>query len=156
MGCSGIDYDSLDEVLSSRRSHPLALRVSARSFNKLIFGLVIAFGASADEATWSRTMETGGAAFQRGAYAEASSRFEQAVAAAEPFGESSWRLAGALHNLGDTYRVQGRYPDAAERLGRAILVYASAFGTAQLQIRLDRSLMYSHVWPADKLKIVDE
>ena len=35
-------------------------------------------------------------------------------------------------------------------------VYASAFGTAQLQTRLDHALRFSYIWPRDKLKAVSE
>ena len=90
--------------------------------------LFAAQSAMADQAAWQRSTNAGSAAYARGAYGEAAEQFESALAEAEGFGDASWRLAGTLYNLADSYRIRGRFAEAEPLFERAKAVYERAFG----------------------------
>ncbi|HEX9584746.1 MAG TPA: tetratricopeptide repeat protein, partial [Gammaproteobacteria bacterium] len=68
--------------------------------------------AVTDEAQWDAHMDAAHAAYERGNYAEAKSRFEAALKEAEAFGDEDPRLALTLNNLAVLYRAQRHFAGA--------------------------------------------
>ena len=85
--------------------------------------LVASPGASAaDEATWTRYVDAGTAAYNRRDPDEATRQFEFALKEAEGFGESDTRLATSLAWLAELYRVQRRFEESERLIMRTIAI----------------------------------
>ena len=77
-------------------------------------------GVAADEATWTRFLDAGTAAYHRRDPVEATRQFEFALKEAEGFGESDPRLATSLAWLAELYRVQRRFEESERLIRRTI------------------------------------
>ena len=77
-------------------------------------------GWAADEATWTRLLESGTAAYNRRDPEGATRQFELALKEAEGFGESDARLATTLAWLAELYRVQRRFDESEKLILRTI------------------------------------
>ena len=85
--------------------------------------LVASPGAiAADEATWTRYVDAGTAAYNRRDPDEATRQFEFALKEAEGFGESDTRLATSLAWLAELYRVQRRFEESERLIMRTIAI----------------------------------
>src|SRR4051812_10003276 len=78
--------------------------------------------ALADEATWSRYLDAGTAAYNKRNPEEATRHFESALKEAEAFGESDVRLATTLAWLAELYRVQRRFEESEKLILRTISI----------------------------------
>ena len=77
-------------------------------------------GRAADEATWTRLLDAGTAAYNRRDPDEATRQFELALKEAEGFGESDGRLATTLAWVAELYRVQRRFDESEKLIMRTI------------------------------------
>lgn len=78
--------------------------------------------SAADEATWTRFLDAGTAAYNRRDPDEATRQFEFALREAEGFGESDVRLATSLAWLAELYRVQRRFEESERLIRRTIAI----------------------------------
>jgi tetratricopeptide (TPR) repeat protein len=72
--------------------------------------------------------QAGDKAYREGNYAEAEKQFMAALKEAEKFLPDDPRIAASLNNLGNVYRVLGRYQEAEEYIKRALVAAKNAFG----------------------------
>ncbi len=79
-------------------------------------------GNAADEATWTRFLDAGTAAYNRRDPDEATRQFEFALNEAEGFGESDARLATSLAWLAELYRVQRRFEESEKLIRRTVAI----------------------------------
>jgi len=77
-------------------------------------------GDAADEATWTRYLDAGTAAYRKRDPDEATRQFESALREAEGFGEQDARLATTLAWLAELYRVQRRFEESEKLILRTI------------------------------------
>lgn len=77
-------------------------------------------GNAADEATWTRYLDAGTAAYRKRDPDEATRQFEFALKEAEGFGEEDPRLATTLAWLAELYRVQRRFEESEKLIRRTI------------------------------------
>ncbi|HKE29067.1 MAG TPA: tetratricopeptide repeat protein [Bryobacteraceae bacterium] len=86
----------------------------------IVLPAVWAAGANGD---WDAHFRSGEALDRAGQYAASAVEFEMALAVAEHFLKTDWRLPVTLHNLGVVYRQLGRYPDAERCYQRASAIF---------------------------------
>ena len=84
--------------------------------------------AFAQSSLWETYNSAGMTAHQQGKYKEAEKQWEAALKEAEGFGPEAPRLATSLNNLGELYRVQGRYAEAEPLYKRALAIVEKALG----------------------------
>jgi tetratricopeptide (TPR) repeat protein len=77
-------------------------------------------GAGGD---WEAHFTAGESLDRAGQYAASAAEFEAALAQAEHFPQTDWRLPATLHNLGAVYGQLGRFSDAGRLLRRAIGIF---------------------------------
>ena len=77
-------------------------------------------GIAADEATWTRLLDAGTAAYHKRDPDEATRQFELALKEAEGFGEGDPRLATSLAWTAELYRVQRRFEESERLIRRTI------------------------------------
>lgn len=77
-------------------------------------------GEAADDATWTRYLDAGTAAYRKRDPDEATRQFEFALKEAEGFGEADPRLATTLAWLAELYRVQRRFEESEKLILRTI------------------------------------
>ena len=98
---------------------------AARALLAVLLATTLVAGApatAADEATWSRYLDAGTAAYNRRDSEEATRQFESALKEAEGFGESDVRLATTLAWLAELYRVQRRFDESEKLIRRTISI----------------------------------
>ncbi len=83
---------------------------------------------SAQGGLWETYMAAATKAFQQGNYPEAEDQLGAALKEAEGFGPQDPRLATNLNNLGELYRLQGRYAEAEPLNKRALAIREKALG----------------------------
>src|SRR5579859_7816748 len=100
-----------------------------------IFGLfVLCAAAFAESAGWDSLLSEAGQLQQKGSYADAQKRLEDALSQAELFGPRDTRLAMTLNNLGILLRIQGKY-QLAERHGtRALEIWTEINGPVTIAL----------------------
>ena len=64
----------------------------------------------------------------QGRVAEAEALYKRSLATVEQSLPNDPILAGSLNNVGQFYRVQRRYPEAADHFTRALAIYSAAYG----------------------------
>jgi tetratricopeptide (TPR) repeat protein len=100
--------------------------------NLVLVGLLVLVlwqaGAQAQQDVWERHIRAGEAAYQQGNYGEAIIQTKAALEAAEAFGPDDPRLATALNNLAELYRVQGKYVDAEPLYRRSLAIREKVLG----------------------------
>jgi tetratricopeptide (TPR) repeat protein len=79
-------------------------------------------------AMWATYVNLGNQAYQHGLLAEAEKMFSAALKEAAAFGARDLRLALSLNNLGELYRVQGRYPEAERASRQALAIRETVLG----------------------------
>ena len=89
---------------------------------------------SAQGGLWENYMTAATKAYQQGNYPEAEKQLEAAVKEAEGFGPQDPRLATNLNNLGELYRLQGRYAEAEQHYKWALAVLEKALRPAHPQV----------------------
>lgn len=77
---------------------------------------------AADEATWTRYLDAGTAAYKNRDPDSAARQFESALQEAEGFGEQDVRLATTLAWLAELYRVQRRFDESEKLIRRTIAI----------------------------------
>ncbi len=91
----------------------------------LIGGIALWLMYAPDQgAKWESYITAAQQAYQQADYAEAEKQFEAALKQAEAFGPDDVRLATSLNNLGELYRVQGKYSEAEPLHKRALAIRA--------------------------------
>jgi tetratricopeptide (TPR) repeat protein len=94
----------------------------------LVFLVLWPIAASAQGASWEKTIEAGVKAYLQGHYAEAERYLQDAVKEAERFGPQDRRLGMSLHNLAVLYEAQGRYDEAQRLSWRVLAIDENVFG----------------------------
>ena len=84
--------------------------------------------ASAQGGLWETYMAAGVKAYQQGNYPKAERQLEAALKEAEGFGPQDPRLATSLNDLGEVYRLQGKYAEAEPLYKRSLAIYEKALG----------------------------
>ncbi len=77
---------------------------------------------------WDRYIDAGTEAYQQANYAEAEKQWTDALREAEKFGPEDPRLATSLNNLGELYRLQGKYAEAEPLYQRSLAIWEKALG----------------------------
>jgi tetratricopeptide (TPR) repeat protein len=88
-----------------------------------IFPLTAAVAGTGPSGDWEAHFTAGESLDRAGQYAASAAEFEAALAEAEHFSQSDWRLPATLHNLGAVYGQLGRFSDAGRLLRRAIGIF---------------------------------
>ena len=86
------------------------------------------------DALWQSYIAAGGRAYQQGNYTEAERQWGSALKEAKRFGRQDPRLATSLNNLGELYRLQGRYAEAEQHYKWALAVLEKALRPAHPQV----------------------
>ncbi len=89
---------------------------------------------SAQGGLWENYMAAATKAYQQGNYPEAEKQLGAALKEAEGFGPQDPRLATNLNNLGELYRLQGRYAEAEQHYKWALAVLEKALRPAHPQV----------------------
>ncbi len=77
---------------------------------------------------WESYMAAGVKAYQQSNYPEAEKQWVAALKEAEGFGPQDPRLATSLNDLGEVYRLQGKYAEAEPLYKRSLAIYEKALG----------------------------
>ena len=85
---------------------------------------------SAQGGLWETYMAAATKAYQQGNYPEAEKQLGAALKESEGFGPQDPRLATNLNNLGELYRLQGRYAEAEQHYKWALAVLEKALRPA--------------------------
>src|SRR5436309_7080287 len=90
--------------------------------------LLLALLSAAHAADWNTLMAEAAKLQTQGAFADAETKFQEALAQAELFGSNDRRLATTLNNLGTLYRGRGNYPLAERHYNRALAIWTEING----------------------------
>ena len=83
---------------------------------------------SGPETSWETSNAAGMDAYQQARYGEAEKKWLAALEEAEAFGPDDERLATSLNNLGELYRLQGRYVEADPLHKRSLAIREKVLG----------------------------
>src|SRR3989442_11214098 len=96
----------------------------------LMLGAVLLnqYPASADGTLWKKYNDAGQEAYREGRYVDAERLLLSAIEEAKKLGGQDPRLATSSNNLGELYRVQGKYSQAESLYQTALAILEKAQG----------------------------